>query len=160
MGKSGRPPRLPTIFQKYDPPLYFVTICCANRKRLLANDAIHSAFREFAARGQRDQDIALGRYVLMPDHLHLFVCGPPEFKLAQWVRMLKIALGKALKESEHEPEFWQRGFFDHVIRHLESYAEKWEYVRLNPVRAGLVSRADDWPYQGEIIVIDQAGKSL
>ena len=103
MGKSGRPPSLPTIFQKYDPPLYFVTICCANRKRLLANDAIHSAFREFAARGQRDQDIALGRYVLMPDHLHLFVCGPPEFKLAQWVRMLKIALGKALKESEHEP---------------------------------------------------------
>jgi hypothetical protein len=42
------------------------------------------------------------------------------------------------------------GFFDHLIRSSESYAEKWEYVRENPVRAGLVTSADDWPWQGEI----------
>ena len=91
----------------------------------------------------------------MPDHLHLFVCGPPEFKLEQWIRMLKTALGKTLKESGREPESWQRGFFDHLVRHSESYAEKREYVRLNPVRAGLVNRSEDWPYQGEIVVIDR-----
>jgi hypothetical protein len=42
------------------------------------------------------------------------------------------------------------GFFDHLIRHSESYAEKWEYVRLNPVRAGLVKTCQEWPWQGEI----------
>jgi putative transposase len=155
MTMTGRPPRLSSIFQKYQPPLYFVTMCCANRKHLLAEDAVHAAFREFAIRGQRDRDVAVGRYVLMPDHLHLFVCGPAEFKLDQWTRMLKTTLGKKLQELGHKPEFWQRGFFDHLIRNLESYSEKWEYVRENPVRAGLISRAEDWPYQGEIEGIDR-----
>ncbi len=45
---------------------------------------------------------------------------------------------------------WQAGFFDHVLRSSESYGEKWEYVRMNPVRAGLAARPEDWPYAGEI----------
>jgi len=51
---------------------------------------------------------------------------------------------------------WQRGFFDHVLRNDESYGHKWNYVRENPVRAGLVTKADDWPYSGEIVLIDRA----
>src|SRR5882724_7147715 len=45
---------------------------------------------------------------------------------------------------------WQSGFFDHLIRHSESYAEKWEYVCRNPVRAGFVKDCQEWPWQGEI----------
>jgi hypothetical protein len=41
-------------------------------------------------------------------------------------------------------------FFDHILRSSESYSEKWNYVRDNPVRAGLVANADDWPWQGQI----------
>jgi REP-associated tyrosine transposase len=37
----------------------------------------------------------------------------------------------------------------------ESYEQKWNYVRENPVRAGFAKNADDWPYAGEIIVIDR-----
>ena len=36
------------------------------------------------------------------------------------------------------------------LRGHESYAEKWAYVLQNPVRAGLVKNAGDWPYAGEI----------
>jgi putative transposase len=50
---------------------------------------------------------------------------------------------------------WQPGFFDHLIRNEESYGEKWNYVRDNPVRAGLVTNAYDWPYKGEIVYIDR-----
>ena len=49
----------------------------------------------------------------------------------------------------------QRGFFDHLLRSAESYGQKWNYVRENPVRAGLVEKAEDWPYAGEIIIIDR-----
>jgi hypothetical protein len=45
-------------------------------------------------------------------------------------------------------------FFDHLIRHSESYAEKWEYVRQNPVRARLVKDPDEWPWQGEIVRLE------
>ena len=43
---------------------------------------------------------------------------------------------------------WQREFF--VLRSNESYSEKWNYVFDNPVRAGLVSKAQEWKYAGEI----------
>ncbi|HEY9249738.1 MAG TPA: hypothetical protein VIO38_11420 [Rariglobus sp.] len=45
---------------------------------------------------------------------------------------------------------WQPKFFDHVLRTPESYAEKWSYVAQNPVRAGLASTPDDWPYAGHV----------
>jgi REP element-mobilizing transposase RayT len=41
---------------------------------------------------------------------------------------------------------WQRDFFDHRLRHDESFIEKASYIRLNPVRAGLTVRTEDWPY--------------
>jgi hypothetical protein len=47
------------------------------------------------------------------------------------------------------PPIWQAEFFDHVLRSANSYSEKWDYVRENPVRAGLVAEADQWPYRGE-----------
>lgn len=51
---------------------------------------------------------------------------------------------------------WQSGFHDHKFRSPESAQHKWEYVCLNPVRAGLVKRPEEWPFAGEI-VYDQAG---
>jgi REP-associated tyrosine transposase len=52
------------------------------------------------------------------------------------------------------PGLWQPGFFDHILRSGESYAEKWNYVRENPVRAGVVKNADDWPYQGKNVLLE------
>ena len=45
---------------------------------------------------------------------------------------------------------WQEQFFDRVLRSTESYSQKWDYVKENPVPAGLVAGAEDWPWQGEI----------
>ena len=94
----------------------------------------------------------VGRYVIMPDHVHLFVRGDRSFTLSSWIGGLKRAMCVGLKL----PCLWQPGFFDHILRSDESYAEKWNYVRNNPVRAGLARTADEWPYQGEIAVIDRA----
>lgn len=41
---------------------------------------------------------------------------------------------------------WQRGFFDHRLRCDESLDAKSSYIRTNPVRAGLVARAEEWPW--------------
>jgi REP element-mobilizing transposase RayT len=42
---------------------------------------------------------------------------------------------------------WQEGCFDRLLRSDESLSEKWEYLRQNPVRAGLVANPEDWPFQ-------------
>lgn len=168
---SGRPPRLSRVFDQT--PLYFVTFNTWNRQPLLANDVVHDAFSSYAEKN-RCRGFALGRYVLMPDHIHFFVRVGIECRLDQYIRLMKQGLTKVIKgeecsggsanragekqEAVHRTattseKIWQPGFFDHVMRSSESYSEKWNYVRMNPVRAGLVSNSNDWKYQGEQVKI-------
>jgi putative transposase len=160
---KGTPPRLPVIFQHYDTPLYLVTFNVLLRRPILANDSVHAAFRAYAERGLKF-NVATGRYVFMPDHLHVFVRIGRDITLRRWESGLKKCLAIALSDLGHQPtavpgaklkSFWQPGFFDHLLRTDESYSQKWDYVWRNPVRAGLVERPEDWPYQGEIHVIDR-----
>ena len=149
-----RPPRLSRVFN--DRPLYFITFCTHQRKPFLACDEVHAAFAVFAKRAETSFNVAVGRYVIMPDHIHLFVRGADDFRLGHWIALPKQVLGKAAKLPRAKAHLWQEGFFDHVLRSNEGYAQKWNYVRENPVRAGLVGSAADWPYQGEIVYIDRA----
>jgi REP element-mobilizing transposase RayT len=76
--------------------------------------------------------------------------GPESMSVSLWMKSLKNTISKTLKSATFLAPHWQRGFFDHVIRSEESYDQKWLYVRNNPVRAGLVRSAEDWPYAGDI----------
>jgi REP element-mobilizing transposase RayT len=152
---KGRPPRLREIFQSLGEPLFFVTMCTLHRQRFPSLRIIQESLRDYAERGVSNFNVAVGRYVVMPDHLHLFVRGDANFALALWVKGLKRTISTA--STTWNKDFrWQPGFFDHVLRNEESYAQKWNYVRDNPVRAGLVARAEEWPYQGEVIYIHRA----
>lgn len=143
----GRPPRLSRIFDQS--PLYFVTFNTWQRRPLLANGAVHESFRSYAVKN-KDSGFAAGRYVIMPDHIHLFVRIGVEQKLDQYIRLMKQGLTKRIQEMEQVDRVWKPGFFDHVMRSSESYSEKWDYVRLNPVRAGLVADSNEWKFQGEM----------
>ena len=144
-----RPPRLELLYSAVQ-PFYFVTFNTHKRLRLLARKEVHDGFRLFCERAEK-YNVAVGRYVIMPDHIHLFVVLPPTgITLSEWVHALRTVIGKKLLRLGHQKPHWQEGSFDHVLRSAESYSQKWEYVRMNPVRAGLVERPEDWPYQGEI----------
>jgi len=145
-----RPPRLLRVFDDLQ-PFYFVTFNTYGRRSLLAKPDIHEAFRTFCIDAAK-HNVAVGRYVIMPDHVHLFVVIPPTgVTLPKWIKSLRSVIGKKLLTHGIGKPQWQEGFFDHVLRSAESYAQKWEYVRMNPVRAGLCGKPEDWPYQGEIV---------
>jgi len=110
----------------------------------------------FAENAEHRFNIAVGQYVIMPDHVHLFVCGPKDFVLGRWIGLLKQTLAKAAGKPAAGGTPWQEGFFDHLLRSDESMSEKWGYIRRNPVRAALVQRPEDWPYQGQVVPIDRA----
>ena len=79
---ANAPRRLEVVFQKYDPPLYFITFNTYRRRQLLAKTEVQAVFIRFAARGT-ERDLAIGRYVIMPDHIHLFARGSHNYSLAQ-----------------------------------------------------------------------------
>ena len=71
-------------------------------------------------------------------------------------RCVKTSASQGREAVPSKKTIWEEGFFDHILRSDESYLQKWNYVRENPVRAGLVKSEVDWPYQGEIVYIDRA----
>ena len=149
-----RPPRLRPIFDSYPAPLFFVTACTFNRQLFPSLLDVHRAFVEYCARAE-SFNIAVGRYVIMPNHIHFFVRGAHDFTLSDWMKGVKRGIANRFTSIGKEFK-WQPGFFDHLLRNDESYGKKWNYVRQNPVRANLVVNADDWPHAGEIVYIDRA----
>ena len=125
--------------------IVFVTVCSRQREKTLANGAVHKALLQAWSKADRWM---IGAYVIMPDHIHFF-CSATDISSAiePWITFWKREFRRAL--GADAPRF-QIDSFHHRLRGDESYAQKWEYVRANPVRAGLVKRPEDWPYQGVI----------
>ena len=114
---------------------------------MLASPAVHAAI---VTAWNSATTWLVGRYVIMPDHLHLF-CAPngvDASPLERWMRHWKSRGTRGLGETAGS--MWQRHHWERQLRTGESYGEKWEYFRNNPVRAGFVRHADEWPYQGEL----------
>lgn len=141
------PAHPPVIERHNQPAIIFLTVCTAQRKPILAHDAAIAALR---AGWGKATFWRIGRWVVMPDHLHLF-CSPatnPPEPLARWVRFWKSEISRHW-HAPHEHPLWQRDFWDTQLRPGEHYGAKWDYVRQNPVRAGLVASPNEWRFQGE-----------
>jgi putative transposase len=120
---------------------YFITICCAPRgKNQLCNTDALDLIRESLLFRQKRGDLWIHLLVLMPDHLHAIMSFSERIgmkrSISQWKRYV----------ATQSPIIWQRDFFDHRLRKDESYVEKAHYIRMNPVRAGLIAKSNDWPY--------------
>ena len=131
--------RLSQVFETA--PSYFVTLCTADRQRVLDNADVFERIRSFTADSMDRYGVYVDSYVLMPDHIHLIitVSATSDIALGAWVKAFKAMV--SLRQFK-----WQSGFFDHILRNDESRSEKWEYIRNNPVRAGFVDDPNDWPY--------------
>jgi putative transposase len=142
-----------------EPPIYFITTCTRDRRNVLTHETAASALIDEWKRVRERHRWAIGRYVIMPDHVHFFCRPEREAKtLSRFVGAWKTWTSRNIQKGRPQPTaaattpqaLWQREFFDHLLRSSESYSEKWNYVRENPVRGGFVTSADDWPYSGEI----------
>jgi REP-associated tyrosine transposase len=80
---KGRPPRLDLVYT--GSPIFFVTFCTRNRRSLGLLDLVQDVFETYASKGFANFNVAVGRYVIMPDHIHLFVRGDDTFELSPWV---------------------------------------------------------------------------
>ena len=201
------------------PIIVFLTVCTKGRHPWLATPEIHAHLRSVWIGADA---WFVGRYVVMPDHIHLFASpgsvgdgrklialhGPvdgnrvglpssptaswegeapaepswegeapaepswegeapaepslrsrpspegTEVDFDNWVKYWKSQFTKQHRDPSHR---WETDHWGTRIKRGESYGAKWEYVRGNPVRHGLVARVEDWPFQGEIHGLEWLG---
>ncbi len=137
------------LYIPHRPTIIFDTVCTKGRQRWLANDAVHQQLRSVWPSAKA---WVLGRYVIMPDHIHFFAAATESpIDYDSWVTYWKSQFSKKHGDSSHR---WLTGHWDTRMRTLEQYEEKWNYVRQNPVRHGLADHSDDWSYQGEVYRIE------
>ncbi len=92
----------------------------------------------------------------MLDHMHCVIELPPgdrNFPL-RW-RLIKTEFSKLMPKKERrskvrlrrgERGIWQRRYWEHLIKDDTDYQAHMDYVHINPVKHGLVTKAADWPY--------------
>ena len=120
--------------------VYFITINCAERgKNVLVNDTVANAVKEAFLFRHKQKKIYVNYLLIMPDHVHVLLVFGDDMK--NTVKQIKryVTTITGIK--------WQSDFFDHRIRNDEQLQIKYEYIRHNPVRKGLVGNPDDWKYQ-------------
>jgi putative transposase len=124
------------------PGTYFVTSATYNRRRLFQVPSNSELLLETIQSYRNAGRFKLHAFVVMPDHIHLLLT-PTDLALERVMGLIKG--GFSHKIGSKMP-VWQRGFTDHRIRDAGEFEVRRGYIHANPVRAGLVERAELYAY--------------
>jgi putative transposase len=98
-------------------------------------------------------EFELHDFVLMPDHVHLLMTLPKDTTIEKAMQLIKGGFSYRLKRDYgFQGEVWQRGFSELRINDLEGWLQCSEYIRQNPVKAGLADSPEQYPYSYTYLV--------
>ncbi len=113
----------------------------------MADPDLASALIDLWAEARDRGDIALHGYVIMPDHYHVLVTLTRVTSISNVVRRAHSALARLVRSrTAVHGRVWQRRFYDHAVRDEEDWRTRLNYLHGNPVRAGLVESAAEYPW--------------
>jgi REP element-mobilizing transposase RayT len=113
--------------------------CCCLTQPVIAQDIIDT-WRRFDGERYR-----LCAWVIMPNHVHVVITVMPGHTLGSIVQSWKSWTGKRIKALTGSIS-WQRDYWDRYIRDESHFRQTVAYIHENPVKAGLVRHAHDWPW--------------
>jgi putative transposase len=129
---------------------FFLTLSTAGKQPWFSDPSVVNAsltqLRTSAARYEAD----VFAYCFMPDHVHLLVATPPETSLIDFVKHFKQLTAYQFRRT-HGTRLWQPRFYDHALRSDEDEERVAWYIWGNPVVAGIVNDAADYPYSGSLV---------
>ena len=139
----------------------YLTFSCYHHLPLFNNDAIKDEFVRALDTARRRTNCRIIAWIIMPDHVHMMVVpslprypvsvflknlkGPFARKVLDRWRALNAPILLRLTDRRGRHHFWQvGGGYDRNIDSEDEYEEKFDYIHLNAVRAGLVDDPVDW----------------
>ena len=125
---------------------FFITCRVLPRRRHLS-DSEFATLAQVIAERRAEHRFLLTAWVFLPDHWHAIFYPRHPLTISRVMEAIKDGATKRINRSRRETgTLWQPRFFDRALRTVEEYNAKVEYIHWNPVKAGLVSRPEEWPW--------------
>lgn len=137
--------------------VYFITICTHDKQPYFRNAGIAKIIKD-EIEFRMINEIKLFCYCIMPDHLHLLLSLTENYgekgagkslgkgTLQNWVSAYKCYTSRISNQLFEIKPLWQKNFHDHIVRKEESLLKIAEYIVDNPVRKGMVSEWEEFPF--------------
>ncbi len=134
---------------------YFITLCTKNKEKNLScinvGDGLpvpkNTAYGDIVDKyinkiNIKYPNVSVDKYVIMPNHIHMIIVvfqngtGNPSPTISTVMGWFKYQTTKEVNNLRSSPSeaFWQRSYFDHIIRGQQDYEEQWRYIDDNPAR--------------------------
>ena len=127
-----------------------ITIAVKTRRPVFATHTVAEAAIEVLKYLADRHRVPIHAFCIMPDHIHLLLEPSESCDIVTFVGQFKNLAQRAAWKLGVQGAFWQLSFWDHFLRFDEDVAVVTTYILENPVRAGLVHTADDYPYSGSL----------
>ena len=117
-----------------DSPIYFITTCTLGRRAMLASNDIAAIFVQEWRTAHQRHGWAIGRYVIMPDHVHFFCraelsAKPLRIFMQKWKQWTSKRIGRDIARvgignagTKKTGTLWQEEFFDQICARAKATA--------------------------------------
>jgi putative transposase len=129
--------------------IVFITQVVRDRQPIFRDKGHIDLLRTTLRRVKELHPFSMVGYVFLPDHFHMLIRPTGSSTYSQIMHSLKPNFTKAYKQAiglDGKMGFWQRRFWDHIIRDERDLHLHLDYIHYNPVKHGLVSKPEDWTH--------------
>lgn len=138
-------PRRTRIFLPDQPQ--HVVVRGHNRDPIVVRKIDYQTLIEFLGAGLTRYDMALRAWVLMTNHVHLLATPGSEQSLPRTMQWLGSHYGQYFNRCyRRRGSFWEGRYKSSLIDSERYLLQCYRYIELNPVRAGMVSKPEQYSW--------------
>jgi putative transposase len=126
-----------------------ITACIENGRPIFRNSEIVATFADIFQDAVGRYKCIVPVYCFMPEHVHALIKGLNE-TADTWRAFSPFKKRTGFWLSRNSEAYWQKAFYDHILRRDEDFLNQVRYIVNNPVRRGLVENWQDYPFTGSI----------
>jgi putative transposase len=132
--------------------IFFATTKIAMNRRLLQSERNAGLLIDVLRSLVTEHRFTLHDFVVMPDHIHLLIEVRDDVTVEKAMQLIKGRFSYRLShEVGYKGEVWQRGFTEAQVMNKEGFQGHRAYIAENPVKAGLATSAEEYPFCFEFL---------
>jgi putative transposase len=118
-----------------------------DRQKVFRKQADYQSFTDMMAEAVERLPMRVLSWSLMPNHFHMVLWPFNDGELSRWMQWLMTChVRRYHRHYQSSGHVWQGRFKAFAIQEDGHYLTVLRYVEMNPLRAGLVERAEQWPW--------------